>query len=225
MNPKEAGNDNDRSEKARQLLLLADLVDKYPQVVSRRVAGLVHILIGGGISFATLVFMSLQDLLGPGDPFLTALGLVVLSLVFSWVISVRLIVPLTGSYLAATSASQGGRAVSLLWGVLAVSIVLSALAIFQSGSAGLFPPTLQLIMGCGFMVTYVLAKRTGSSNFYTVDHFYFATAILLSAIPTFLIPAAAYMILIVVDMGGIFLIGVHMLITAERLLLETKGQG
>jgi hypothetical protein len=35
----------------------------------------------------------------------------------------------------------------------------------------------------------------------------------------------AHIFLIIADMGGIYVIGIYMLITAERLLLESKGQG
>ncbi|RDE11757.1 MAG: hypothetical protein C4K47_09455 [Candidatus Thorarchaeota archaeon] len=217
--------DNDVITRARRLLLLADLIDNYPQVVSRRVAGLVYILIGGGISFATLIFMSLQDLLGPGDPFLTNIGFVILGLVASWIIGFRLIVPLTRSYPVQPSASEGGKAASALWGVLGTAIVLLSLVIFQMGLAELFPPTLQFIMGCGFTITYVFGKRASSYNFYSREHVYFAIAIFLSMIPMLIVPAAAYVVLIVVDMGGIYAIGIHMLITAEGLLVESEGQG
>jgi len=217
--------DNDMVKKARRLLLLADLIDNYPQVVSRRVAGLVYILIGGGISFATLIFMSLQGLLGPGDPFLTNIGFVILSLVASWIIGFRLIVPLTRSYPVQPSASEGGKVVSALWGVLGTAIVLSSLVIFQMGLAVLFPPILQFIMGCGFTISYVLAKRASTLDFYSREHIYFAVAIFLSMIPMLIVPAAAYVVLIVVDMGGIYAIGIHMQITAEGLLVESEGQG
>jgi len=217
--------DNDVITRARRLLLLADLIDKYPQVVSRRVAGLVYILIGGGISFATLIFMSLQDLLGPGDPLLTNMGFVILGLVFSWVIGSRLIVPLTRSYPTQPSESEGGRMIYALWGVLGTAIVLSSLVLFQMGLGALFPPTLQLIMGCGFAASYVFGKRASSYNFYSREHLYFAIAILLSTIPMLMVPAAAYVLLIVVNMGGIYTIGIHMLMTAERLLVESEGQG
>jgi hypothetical protein len=225
MSSDENGTDNDMIEKAKQLLLLADLVDKYPKVVSRRVGGLVYILIGGGISFATLILMSLQDLLGPGDPFLVNVGFVVLSLILSWVIGFRLIAPLTRSYPVEPSASKGGRLVYALWGVLGVAIVLSSLVIFQMGLGALFPPTLQFIMGCGFTANYAMGRRASDLDFYSREHIYFAIAIFLSIIPMLIVPAAAYAILIVVNMGGIYTIGIHMLIAAERLLLESKGQG
>ncbi len=217
--------DNDMVKKARRLLLLADLIDNYPQVVSRRVAGLVYILIGGGLSFATLILMSLQDLLGPGDPFLTNLGFVMLGLVASLIIGFRLIVPLTRSYPVQPSASEGGKVVLALWVILGTAIVLSSIVIFQMGLAVLFPPTLQFMMGCGFTINYALGTRAGSFNFYSREHIYFAIAVFLSIIPMLVVPAAAYVVMIVVDMGGIYVIGIHMLITAEGLLVESEGQG
>ena len=103
--------EDDMTEKAKQLLLLTDLVDKYPAVVARRVAGLVYLIIAGGISFTTLIYMSLQDILGPGDPLLVNLGFIAISLVFSWVVAFRLVLPLTKSYPQPSTDAEGGRAV------------------------------------------------------------------------------------------------------------------
>jgi hypothetical protein len=225
MSPDEIDVSEDMAEKAKQLLLLADLVDKYPKVVARRVAGLVYILIGGGMSFATLIFMSLQDLLGPGDPLLINVTFVILSLCFSWIIGFRLIVPLTRSYPTEPSASKTGKGVYVLWGILATTMVVSSFVTFQMRLPELFPPILQFIMGCGFTSNYILGKRDTEFDFYSKEHLYFAIAIFLSIVPMLIFPTGAYVILIVVNMGGIYSIGIHMLITAERLLLESKGQG
>jgi hypothetical protein len=224
MSSDEINTNEDMVEKAKQLLLLTDLVDKYPKVVARRVAGLVYILIGGGISFATLIFMSLQDLLGPGNPLLVNVGFVILSLGFSWIVGFRLIVPLTRSYPEEPSASKSRRGVYALWATLAAAMVISSFVTFQMGSPELFPPALQFIMGCGFTANYVLGNRATELDFYSREHLYFAIAIFLSIVPMLIFPAGAYLILIVVNMGGIYTIGIHMLITAERLLLESKGQ-
>ncbi|KXH77106.1 MAG: hypothetical protein AM326_05770 [Candidatus Thorarchaeota archaeon SMTZ-45] len=225
MSSDEIETDEDMIKQAKQLLLLTDLVDKYPQVVSRRVAGLVYILIGGGISFATLILMSLQNLIGPGDPFLVNIGFVIISLVFSWVIGFRLIVPLTQSYPAEPSRSEGGGLILVLWGVIGVAIVVSSLVLFQMGLHLLFPSILQFIMGFGFTINYLAGRRSSTYDFYSREHLYFSIAIFLSIIPMLIFLEAAYLILIVVDMGGIYIIGIFMLITAERLLLESKRQG
>jgi hypothetical protein len=225
MSPEDGEANEDMVEKARQLLLLTDLVDKYPLVVARRVAGLVYLIIAGGISFTTLIFMSLQNELGSGDPFLINLGFVMLSLFFSWIVAFRLVVPLTRSYPQETEMDEGGRATLALWGILAAVIVIVSLVTFQAGTPNLFPPSLQCIMGIGFLSNYIFGRRGGGVEFYTREHLYFAIAVFLSIIPMLLLPTIAYIFLIVVDMGGIYVIGIYMLITAERLLLESKGQG
>jgi hypothetical protein len=225
MNSGSADEDKEMIEKAKQLLQLTDLIEKYPQVVSRRVAGLVYIIIAGGISFATLIFMSLQNNLGPGDPLIVNMGFVLLSLFFSWVVGFRLVVPLTKSYPQTTEVDTGGRTVLIGWTVLVVAIIATSFITFQAGRPELFPPTLQLIMGIGFTTNYIMGRREGGVEFYSKEHAIFAGAIFLSIIPMLLLPAVAYIFLIVVDMGGIYVIGIYMLITAERLLLESKGQG
>ncbi|MFX1607177.1 MAG: hypothetical protein ACFFDD_14895 [Promethearchaeota archaeon] len=218
--------EDDMAEKAKQLLLLTDLVDKYPAVVARRVAGLVYLIIAGGISFATLIYMSLQDIFGQGDPLLVNLGFVALSLIFSWVVAFRLILPLTRSYPKVETTPDGNWTVFIVWGILAIAIVVLSFVTFSSGAGLYFTPALQIIMGIGFLSNYFGGKRQQSGyEFYTREHLYFAIVVFLSIIPMMLFLELAYVFLIVADMGGIYIVGIYMLITAERLLLESKGQG
>ena len=224
MSPDKIQADEDMLEKARQLLELTDIVDKYPLVVARRVAGLVYIIMAGGISFVTLIFMSLQDILGPGD-FLINLGFVIFSLVFSWIVAFRLVIPLTRSYPREPTLDEGGRATLVIWGILVAAIVIVSLLTFSAGMDNLFPPVLEFIMGIGFLSNYMLGRRNTSVEFYTHEHLYFAITVLLSIIPMLLFPAMAYVIIIISCVGGIFVVGIYMLITAERLLLESRGKG
>jgi hypothetical protein len=89
----------------------------------------------------------------------------------------------------------------------------------------LFPIALQLIMGCGFSMNYILGRKSNDANFFSKAHLFFALAILLSVIPMLIWPQAGYLILIVTNMGGIYLIGIHTLVSAEQLLLESMEQG
>lgn len=225
MNPEEIEKDGEMVEKAKQLLLLTDLVDKYPQVVARRVAGLVYLIIAGGISFTTLIYMSLENYFGSGDPLLVNLGFVVLSLVFSWAVAFRLVLPLTQSYPQTTSAEDESRAPFLVWGSIAVIIVIVSYVTFNTGNGVLFAPVLQFIMGTGFLLNYIGGRKGGNIEFYGREHLYFAIVVYLSIIPMLMFLYIAHIFLIVADMGGIYVIGIYMLITAERLLLESKGQG
>ena len=225
MNPEEIEKDGEMVEKAKQLLLLTDLVEKYPQVVARRVAGLVYLIIAGGISFTTLIYMSLENYFGTGDPLLVNLGFVVLSLVFSWAVAFRLVLPLTQSYPQTTSAEDESRAPFLVWGSIAVIIVIVSYVTFNTGNGVLFAPILQFIMGTGFLLNYLGGRKGGNIEFYGREHLYFAIVVYLSIIPMLMFLYIAHIFLIVADMGGIYVIGIYMLITAERLLLESKGQG
>jgi len=225
MSPENSEENEEMIEKAKQLLLLTDLIDKYPVVVGRRVAGLVYIIIAGGISFTTLTFMFLLDKLGPGDPFLINLGFVLLSLFFSWIVAFRLIVPLTRSYPQPPQSDVEGKYVFAVWGILGAAIVVVSLILFPSGMIDQFPPALQSIMGIGFLSNYLLARKSGQEGLVTREHLYFAIAAILSIIPMLMFPDFAYVLLVVVDMGGIYVIGIYMLVTAEQLLLESKGQG
>jgi len=225
LNPAENENDEELVEKAKQLLLLTDLIDKYPKVVARRVSGLIYLIIAGGISFATLIYMSLQNVLGSIDPVLLNLGFVGISLFFSWLVAFRLVLPLTQSYPEEPKEKEGERAPFLVWGVLAVAIVVAAYVTFSTNNGIMFIPALQIIMGIGFLSNYILGRRSVEVDVFTQEHLYFALAVFLSLPAMFLFLELAYIILIVVDMGGIYVIGIYMLITAERLLLESKRQG
>ncbi|MCK5152484.1 MAG: hypothetical protein KAQ65_11600, partial [Candidatus Thorarchaeota archaeon] len=86
-------------ERAKQLLTLTDLVDRYPAVVERRITGIIFILIGGGVSLAALVFSSLMDTFpGIGSDVFVVVLFVVGILTFTGIIVFRLIIPLTQSY-------------------------------------------------------------------------------------------------------------------------------
>lgn len=225
MNPVNDETDGEMLEKAKQLLELTDLIDKYPKAVARRVSGLIYLIIAGGISFATLIYMSLQNVLGPLDPVLVNLAFVGMSLLFSWLVSFKLVMPLTQSYPKEPRPENGEKAPFIIWGILAVAIVVDALMTFSTGNGVLFVPLLQMIMGVGFLSNYILGKRSIEVDIFTREHLYFALAIFLSTIPMFLFVEIAYVFLIVVDMGGIYVIGIYMLITSEQLLLEGRRQG
>ncbi len=225
MSQENDSSDDDMVEKAKQLLLLTDLIDKYPKVVARRVSGLVYLIIAGGISFATLIYMSLQNVLGPIDPVLVNLGFIGMSLFFSWVVTFRLVLPLTQSYPKEPEPKEEQKAPFVVWGILAVAIVTVALITFSTNNGFFFVPILQIIMGTGFLSNYILGRKSVEADIFTREHLYFSLAIFLTVIPMFLFLDLAYVLLIVVDMGGIYVMGIYMLITAERLLLESKGQG
>jgi hypothetical protein len=169
--------------------------------------------------------MSLQNVLGPIDPVLINLGFVGLSLFFSWIVAFRLILPLTQSYPEEPKPKEGQKAPFVVWGILAIFIVINALVTFSTDNGLLFMPLLQIIMGIGFLSNYLLGRKSIEVDIFTREHLYFSLAILFSVIPMFLFLELAYVLLIVVDMGGIYVIGIYMLITAERLLLESKRQG
>ncbi|MFW9910806.1 MAG: hypothetical protein ACFFCT_14180 [Candidatus Odinarchaeota archaeon] len=225
MNPENNKIDDELIKKAKQLLLLTDLIDKYPKVVARRVSGLVYLIIAGGISFAALIYMSLQNVVGPIDPVLTNMAFVGISLFFSWLVTFRLVLPLTKSYPEEPKPKTGEKAPFIVWGILAIAIIIDAFVSFSTGNGVMFILVLQIIMGTGFLSNYVLGRRSVEADIFTREHLYFSLAVFLSVIPMFLFLEIAYVIMIVVDMGGIYVIGIYMLITSERLLLESKRQG
>jgi hypothetical protein len=224
--------ENDRNDSddeladARRLLALADIVDRYPQVVTRRVTGIIYILIGGGISFATLVMFVLTVVLEPQawNPLLNLL-FVGVSLLITWIIAFRLVGPLTKSAPRPEIEEEGARIFLAMWGVIAIIIAVSSVILFTQANQWLFPIEVQILLGFGQTMNYLMGRQSVSNNGFVKENLALGLAAFLSIPLMLLLPLLAYLILIIVDIGGIYLLGVYALITAERLLLESTGRG
>lgn len=217
---------DDELADARRLLALADIVDRYPQVVTRRVTGIIYILIGGGISFATLVMFVLTVVLEPQawNPLLNLL-FVGVSLLITWIIAFRLVGPLTKSAPRQEIEEEGARIFFAMWGVIAIIIAVSSVILFTQENQWLFPIEVQILLGYGQSMNYFMGRRSEDSNGFVRENLALGLAAILSIPFMLLFPLLAYLILIVVDIGGIYIVGVYALITAERLLLESTGRG
>ncbi len=77
----------------------------------------------------------------------------------------------------------------------------------------------------GSFGNYRVAKGDANdSGAFAREHLVWAAVTLLSILPIVVFPELAYSIVAVVDLGGIYLLGIYALITAERLLLESNGR-
>ncbi|UCH04214.1 MAG: hypothetical protein JSW05_11655 [Candidatus Thorarchaeota archaeon] len=224
----EAENDDadikDQLADARRLLALTDIVDRYPRVITRRVTGIVYILIGGGISLATLVMFALAGALEP-QPWnpLVNLLFVSVSLLITWFIAFRLIGPLTKSMPRQVTEDEYGRFFYLMWGTIGVVLAISSVILFTQDNQWLFPVIVQILLGFGQTATYYVARE--GDGVFVKENLVFGIVAILSIPFMLLLTQVAYLILIIVDIGGIYLLGVYALITAERLLLESTGRG
>ena len=213
-------------EQARQLLALTDLVERYPAVVSRRVTGLIYVLIGGGISLAALLF-NIMVTYFPGitSNLFIILSFVVGNLLLAWFIVFRLIAPLTKSYTMNQTTDEGmSRQAKITWGILATAIVAISWYAFGSGQTYLFPIGIQLALLIGNFGNYTEAKKDPKEAPFAKSQLVFVLLIAFSLIPMILVPPIAFPIMILVDIGGIYGLGIYMLISAERLLLEVTGR-
>ncbi|MHA2004412.1 MAG: hypothetical protein ACXABV_19890 [Candidatus Thorarchaeota archaeon] len=219
-------NSDDELADARKLLALADIVDRYPDVISRRVTGIIYILIGGGISFATLVMFVLTVVLEPlpWNPLLNLL-FVGMSLFITWVIAFRLVGPLTKSAPRKQFEDEGSNYFFLMWGVIAVILAISSVLLFTQENQVLFPIVVQILIGFGQTANYFMGRRADATDAFLGENLALGIAAILTIPFMLLLPLLAYLILIVVDIGGIYILGVYALVTAERLLLESTGRG
>jgi hypothetical protein len=216
----------DMLEQAKKLLTLTDLVDKYPEVVEKRVNGLIFVLIGGGISIAGLIFITLMPILEAGGMGLFGVMLfITANLLISWIISFRLIAPLMRSYgeLDASDKTMSTEA-KVFWGILASVIIITALVSFGTGQTWLFAPLMQTTLFLGNIANYFEAKKGDKQSSSAFIFLIYAILIGISILPILLFPTFAFTIMIAVDIGGLYAMGIYNLLTAERILVETLGR-
>lgn len=214
-------------EQAKQLLVLTDLVDRYPAVVSRRTTGLIFVLVGGAISLAGLLFATLIAFIGNfADNLFVVLLFIVFNLLIVAIIAFRLVVPLTKSYSPSREPNEGMRKSSkITWAILSISIVIVAVYSFGIGQPYLFAIGNQILLALGNIANYNDARKNPDDAPYARSILVFVILVILSIIPMAIFPVVAFSILILVDIGGIYGLGIYMLVSAERLLLEVTRQG
>jgi hypothetical protein len=216
----------DMLEQAKKLLILTDLVEKYPDVVEKRVNGLIFVLIGGGISIAGLIFISLMSVLqASGMDLLGIMIFIIANLLISWAIPFRLIAPLMQSYSDLDSRDKSmSTAVKLFWGIIAAFIIVTALISFGTGQVWLFAPLMQTTLFLGNIANYFEAKKNDTKSSSAFIFLIYAILIGVSTLPILLFPTFAFAIMIAVDIGGLYAMGIYNLLTAERILVETLGR-
>ncbi|MFW9886368.1 MAG: hypothetical protein ACFFEX_18435, partial [Candidatus Thorarchaeota archaeon] len=113
----------------------------------------------------------------------------------------------------------------IMWGVIGVILAVASVFLFTQENQLGFPILVQCVLAFGQSVNYYFSRKDPESGGFYKENLVFAIAALLSIPLMLLLQELAYLILIIVDIGGIYIIGVYALITAERLLLETTGRG
>ncbi|MFW9847928.1 MAG: hypothetical protein ACFFF4_02245 [Candidatus Thorarchaeota archaeon] len=213
-------------ERAKQLLTLTDLVDSYPAVVERRITGMIFILIGGGVSLATLFFTSLLSAYPElGTDLFVVLVFVIGSLAISGLVIFRLINPLTQSYSSVARSTGEGMStgVKVTWGILVIAIIIFAIYSFGTDQGQLFPIFIQIVLTIGNTGIYLDMRKEPRSSDVAFAHLILVTLMGFSILPIIFLTPIAFPIMILVDIGGLYGIGIYTLLTAERLLVQTMG--
>ena len=217
---------SDLREQAKRLLTLGNLVDRYPDVIARRITGLLYLLIAGGVSLAGFLFSTLLAFVGglANNLFVIA-GFVVAVMGTTWVLTFKLINPLTQSYPRSTSRSEiQSTAGKIIWLVLACIMVGLTVFTFGTNQHQLFPFGLQIVLTGVNVANYLNVKNDPLEAPFAKAHLVFALSIVLSIIPIWVFLDLGFLILILVDLGGIYVLGLYMLVSAERLLIESLGR-
>ena len=226
MSPEERELDSEIVEQAKQLLALSDLVEKYPNAVATRISGLIYILIGGGISFATLIYISILSVIGDlAQNILVNAIFVVVALFIAWIITFRLIMPIARLYPEPElSDAKSEFKIKLLWGALATIMIISSLLAFGINQPLIFPLVVQITTAFGNFGNYFFAQEETQPDPTVKVHLLFSALLLISIIPIILFPEVMFTIMVIVDMGGLYIVGIYMLISAEKVLLATSGR-
>jgi hypothetical protein len=184
---------------------------------------MIFVLIGGGVSLATLFFTSLMSAYPDiGTDLFIVLVFVIGSLAFSGIIVFRLINPLTQSYSHITSQDdEMSPLVKVTWGILVTAIIIFAIYSFGTGQGELFPLFIQIVLTIGNLGIYIDMKRDPKSSDIAFAHLILVLLMGLSIIPIIFLNQIAFPIMILVDIGGLYGIGIYTLLTAERLLVQT----
>ena len=226
MSPEDDELDSEIVKQAKQLLALSELVERYPNAVARRITGLIYVLIGGGISFITLLYTNIQSVLGDlAQNFFINVAFVVITLFITWLITFKLIMPIAKLYPEPEPSDEKEEfRAKVVWGILGIVMVIASAIAFGTNQPIIFPLVIQIIIAFGTLGSYFIARQDAQPDSTYRIHLYFAIILLLSIIPIILLPEMMFNIMILVDMGGIYVVGIYMLITAEKVLLETSGR-
>ena len=213
----------DVMDQAKQLLALGNLVNQYPDIVARRTVGLLYVLIGGAVSIAGLTFVTLVTFaIDIANNLFVVMAFVAVVLGITWLISFKLIVPLTRSYPKPTrQPSPTDRKVFFAWLTIAFFIMILTFYSFGTGQPHLFPLGIQLFIGGGNLFNYSASRNDPTEAPFARSNLAFSLGILASMVPIFLFPTLSYTIMMIVDLGGIYGLGLYMLSSAERLLLTS----
>jgi hypothetical protein len=184
------------------------------------------VLIGGGISFATLIYISILSVLGDlAQNILVNVIFVVVALFIAWIITFRLIMPIARLYPEPELSDEKSEfKIKLLWAALATVMIISSVLAFGINQPLIFPLVVQITTAFGNFGNYFVAREDPQSDPTAKVHLLFSAMLLLSVIPIILLPELMFTIMVIVDMGGIYVVGIYMLITAEKVLLETSGR-
>ena len=103
-------------------------------------------------------------------------------------------------------------------------MIISSLLAFGINQPLIFPLVVQITTAFGNFGNYFFSQEETQPDPTVKVHLLFSALLLISIIPIILFPEMMFNIMVIVDMGGIYVVGIYMLITAEKVLLETPGR-
>ena len=107
------------------------------------------------------------------------------------------------------------------WGIIVVVIIIFAIYSFGTDQPQLFPIFIQIVLSVGNAGIYHDMKKDPKSSDVAFAHLILVILMVLSIVPIILLSPIAFPIMILVDIGGIYALGIYTLFTAERLLVQT----
>ncbi|MFX1533428.1 MAG: hypothetical protein ACFFDI_04270 [Promethearchaeota archaeon] len=218
--------EEDLLQQAKKFLILADLVDRYPGVIERRVIGLYYILMAGALSISIVTFLSLFNTLLDFDANLLFIVIISGSLLVAFSVAVGLINSLGKVYRPSEPIKLRSKVLFLVfWVIISLIFVISFIIGIIGNFSLVFPVTVQLLLAIIMIGNYLNDVRSRNQSLRAGrEHLFFGLVAAASIIGIFVFPAYSYTIMVLVDLSGFYLLGIYILISAEKFLLEMTGR-
>ncbi|MFX0066201.1 MAG: hypothetical protein ACFFC7_28905, partial [Candidatus Hermodarchaeota archaeon] len=111
------------------------------------------------------------------------------------------------------------------WVIISIIFVISFIIGIIGNFPLVFPVTVQLLLIIIMLGNYLNDFRSRNQNLRAGrEHLFFGLVAAISIIGILGFPAYSYTIMVLVDLSGFYLLGIYILITAEKFLLEMTGR-
>ncbi|RLE75598.1 MAG: hypothetical protein DRZ80_02490 [Thermoprotei archaeon] len=211
-------------ERARKLLKIVDIIERYNYYLMRRAIGTLYIVIVGLISLIIL-FIGIFTEIITLPPSLEGI-LYFLSFIFFFII----IIPLGSLILRIPTLyspdKKSGKGYGITWMIVGASILIASSIIYTSPLPDYyFAFILQCLMSAGQFGNYLASRsQIDYPGKVEKEYFYFGLPLILFSPLILIFPEYAWLIVIIFVSTGTFLFGIYLIITAPKVFKKWEAE-